>query len=363
MKKSYFYCFFILFQSVAMAQEYKEGKIMLTNNQEKTGLVRVASLRSLSKGCTFKELGKDSVVYNANNLIGFELGGQRFIKHSFGEVKGTSFVLVLNEGKLSLYQDHEGFYVKNADDTNLLPLIRTQKRLIRGDFVNIEIYKYQLDSLFRPCPAMSELSFNTDYSTTNLSQLVGKYNKCIDPTSKSGYTITVPKAVRKFGVRVLGSIANMSYFSYPNNKDAGGNMFGLGVFFSSMGGSVGKGRLGTQIGLDYAKYDFGDNLNHAPVFIQVPLLMQYALSATNASKPIYFVEGGIQANIQANKHESLIVPYVGDGNFALSLPVGAGVQGKLGGGIGYTLSVRYFRLTSTNSNRINCFNISAGIMF
>lgn len=364
MKKSCLYYCFVLFQSVALAQEYKEGKIMLNNNQEKTGLIRVSSLRSWSKGCTFKEPNQDSVFYNSGSLMGFEVSEQRFVKHLFGGAKGTSFVLVLNEGPLSLYQDHEGFYVKSAASSNLLPLIRAEERAISGVFTKVAIFKYQLDSLFRPCPSLSNEALDVAYSTKDLSQIVGKYNRCIDPNTKTAaYTISMPKAVRKIGVRLLGSAVNVNYYAIPNNVDASGNMFGLGVFFSSMGGQVGKGRLGTQVGIDLASYSFGKKLGYNPVYVQIPVLFQYALGATKGPKPFFYVEGGLQGNIQTSAASSSIVGDLGRRNFAFSFPLGVGVQGPLVGGSRFLLSVKYFQITNVDRNRTKTIAFSAGVMF
>ncbi len=351
--------------SASYGQEYKPGKVKLTNGEERSGLVKVATFRSLSKGVTFKisSTTADSVIYATDQLQSYEYDGQRFIPHDFGQPVGSRFLLVLNEGKYSLYQDYSGFYVKTQPEGALLPLVKSDKRLIRGEFVNVDIFKYQLDSLFRTCTNLSGQAMNADYDNQSLSKLITRFNDCMGDKSAISYTNTLPKAIRRFGLRVLGGIGNMNYVTSTAPRDASGNIFGVGVFYSSMGGTVGKGRLGVQVGLDISKIGFGNVVNYNPIYIQFPMVFQYALGPTNGPKPYIFVEGGFQPSIQLNNTVSDIVVDNGSGGFVLSLPIGIGIQGKLTARNNFILSARFYRLTNVASNRISTISITGGITF
>ena len=356
---------FVIYSVILKAQDYKKGIINFKNGEVKSGFIKESSFKSLSDIITFKSsLAAESIDYSTENVKGFIFGEQKFSNETINHIIGNRFLLVLNEGKYSLYQDYQGLYVKSSDEAELIPLVRSQKRLFKGDYVDMSVYRFQLDSICRVCPNLEGQAMRSIYTDKDISKLISELNNCVGDSSATNLIKSKPKAVKKIGIRGIGGVSEITF---PDNRTIKnirniGNIYGFGLFLNSIGGSFVNGRIGSQLGFDIIKVNYDKKYNYRPTFIQTSFLVQYALNSVK-EKIYTYVEAGIQSNFALKSTNSTY--YVGEpkGLYTLSVPVGLGITRQLSKRNDFIVNVRFTSNKNYILNRTSNFLFMAAVTF
>ncbi len=350
---------FVICCGTLKAQDYQKGIINFKNGDLMSGFIKETSFKSLSDMITFKSsLEAEAKVFSTESVKSFIFGKQKFSNETINQTIGNRFLLVLNEGKYSLFRDYQGFYVKSSNEAELIPLIRSQKRLFKGDYVDMIVFRFQLDSICRVCPKMNGQAMRLIYTDKDISKLITELNNCLGDSSATNLIKSEPKAVKKIGIRGVSGVSQIIFRDNQTIKNIRtlGNIYGFGLFLNTIGGSIGNGRIGSQLGFDIIKVNYDKKYNYRPTNVQASFLVQYALSSVK-EKIYTYVEAGIQSNFALKSTNSTY--YVGEpkGLYTLSIPVGLGITRKLSKRNDFISNVRF------TSNKNYILNRTSNILF
>jgi len=170
-----------MFSKIVKAQDFREGYVILNNNDSINGLVSYSAGNKNLARCTFKVTRRSDIVYYSPSEIqsyGF-YSDKKFIslQHSDEALpEGKVFVRVLAEGPLNLYR-YSNVYLIRKDVITVLPLPKNQKiETKKGQMLKEDKRYVGLLNL-----AMADCSLNankTTYSEMDLTKLVLAYNEC-----------------------------------------------------------------------------------------------------------------------------------------------------------------------------------------
>lgn len=348
---------------VCQAQIYVPGSIIRQTGDTIRGMVLKTSTQALLRECVFARNG-DITHYAPTQLQGFTIENRRFRSHTFSSGKAT-FLLLLNEGPLSLLTDESLFYVRSNKTDTLMTLISNVTRTINGQQTDVLWFRNQLTFVTQDCPIAAGLIARAQYNAGSLSPVVAEYNECVDPSTT--YTIQSGKPIVRFGVKVIGGYSQCEYNAYNGIRFTNGYMGGLGGFLQLKANHLSTSRITAQAEVLYLHHAYSSRYSHS--YLSVPFLLQYALTRSGKHTYIPFAEIGLQPNFTTTFSLSPdMFPIVS--NLAISLPIGIGIQPRLTAKPGtgkrsrqFSFGMRYFRLTNSGSNRIHDFSVYTGLLF
>lgn len=180
---------FLFLQNVA-AQDFREGYVIMNNNDSIAGLVGYSAGNKNLERCAFKAGRKSDIVYYSPEEIksyGF-FGDKRYItlQHSDDALpEGKIFVRVLAEGSLNLYR-YGDLYLIRKNAITVLPTpederIETEKGArLKEDKRYVGLLNIELAD----CSLTADKS---TYSEGDFTRLVNAYNKCKGQTTSRKY--------------------------------------------------------------------------------------------------------------------------------------------------------------------------------
>lgn len=179
-----------MFSKVVKAQDFREGYVILNNNDSISGLVSYSAGNKNLARCTFKLTRKSDPVYYSPEEIqsyGF-FDDKKFVSLQHADValpEGRVFVRVLAEGVLNLYR-YSNVYLIRKDVITVLPFPKNKKIETKtGDMLKEDKRYVGLLNL-----ALADCGLNADktsYSESDLTKLVLAYNECKGQKTQQKY--------------------------------------------------------------------------------------------------------------------------------------------------------------------------------
>ncbi|PNW27380.1 outer membrane beta-barrel protein [Formosa algae] len=385
---------------------YVEGKIITNDNETISGFINDKQWISTPSKIEFKQ-GENTKIYTSNDILGFEIGENRFISKTVSlDVTNQSlnqmeigdkaefenkriFLNTLVEGKASLYEyfDYRShFFIKINDEFQELiyrKILRKEKINGNSKTLKSEYKKYQgqVGLYFSDCKSITINNF--DYKRKQLQKLFNEYNACM--STGSNYSREVKHDKIDLYVNAGVSFSN---FKVDNQKGVLKGfpdqnftipVFGIAADFNFKE-DIKKWSLYTELTYRsmkrdiYYLQDFSDvnsdlknelNMDFQSSTLQLITMLRYKFAIKNTNV-IPFVNLGIGLSLDINSTSDLVEVRAGTGQVItyedalyfntayFNYPMGVGVMYKnLACELRYDLSSNMSSSEADSTSKIN----------